>query len=64
MYVYLGMNRLIFKKWRLTILLGDEIAHHKLAVYSEFMALFWFRPLGIRRISDLSIHLRAQILRF
>ena len=26
--------------------LGDEIAHHKLALHSERMALFWYGPLG------------------
>ena len=42
--------------------LRDEIAHHKLALNSEFMARFGLDPLvQSQRISDPSIHLRTQI---
>ena len=43
--------------------LRDEIAHHKLALHSEFMALYGLDPLvQIQRISDLSIHSRLAFL--
>ena len=36
--------------------LGDEIVHHKLALHNEFMALFWYGPLGTNLTHILSVN--------